>query len=281
MELGRINKLKVSRILPQGAYLSDGAETGNDILLPRKQLPSGLKPGDETEVFVYRDSEDRLIATITKPFLTVGGTARLKVKEITKIGSFLDMGLERDLLLPFSEQTYRAGEGDYVLVTMYVDKSGRLAASMKVYDYLSKESPYKEEDEVRGLVYEISRNFGAFVAVDHMYSALIPAREYSGEVKEGDLVTARVTKVHEDGKLDLSVRKKAYLQMDVDAGKLMEYMSGGSGSIPFTDKADPELIRETFRMSKAAFKRAVGRLLKEGKIRIEEESIILIDSGGK
>ncbi len=273
MEPGRKYRLNIKRILPQGAYLAEGTDGKEEVLLPSKQVPAGAKPGEQVEVFIYRDSKDRLIATTAEPFITAVTVARLKVKEITKIGAFLNMGLERDLLLPFSEQTYRPEEGKYVLVSMYVDKSGRLAATMKVYDSLLMDSPYKEDDEVRGLVYEVSRNFGAFVAVDNIYSALIPAREYNGEVKAGEFITARVTKVHEDGKLDLSVRKKAYLQMDEDAGRIIKYLSDNEGRIPFTDKAEPELIKETFQMSKAAFKRAVGHLLKEKKIRIEEEGI--------
>ncbi len=277
IELGRIQELKIVRILPQGAYLSgagDAERTGEkEVLLPKNQLPEKSKPGDKLTVFIYRDSKDRLIATLSKPLITLGEVRRLKVKEVSKIGSFLDIGLERDLLLPFSEQTYRAGEGSFVLAAMYIDKSERLAATMKVYEYLSTESPYKEDEEVQGTLYEISRNFGAFVAVDDKYSALIPAKDFSGEARAGERICARVVKVHEDGKLDLSIRKKAYLQMDDDAGTVLRFLSSNGGCIPFTDKADPELIRETFHMSKAAFKRAVGHLMKEGKVKITAETI--------
>ena len=277
IELGKEAKLKIVRILPQGAYLSDDDESadsgGNEVLLPKKQIPKGAGPGDTVEVFIYRDSKDRLIATTAEPLIHLGEVQRLQIKEVSKIGAFLDIGLERDLLLPFSEQTYRKEEGSYILAAMYVDKSGRLAATMKIYEYLSTDHPYKEDSEVQGTVYEISRNFGAFVAVDDKYSALIPAKDFSGEVREGDRVYARVVKVHEDGKMDLSIRKKAYLQMDEDAGTLLSYLQSHEGSIPFTDKADPELIRETFHMSKAAFKRAVGHLMKEGRVRITAEKI--------
>ncbi len=276
MEPGRIKKLKIARIVRQGAYLSDGdGKPGEEVLLPGSQIPKGAKPGDDIEVFIYKDSSDRPIATTTHPLITVGEVSRLRIKEITRIGAFLDMGLERDLLLPFSEQTYRAEEGSYVLVTMYVDKSGRLAATMKVYEFLSKDSPYKEDDEVQGIVYEITKSFGAFVAVDEKYSGLIPAKEFNGEVKAGERISARVTRVLPDGKLDLSIRKKAYLQINTDADAIYGYLLSNNGRIPFTDKADPGLIKETFHMSKAAFKRSVGHLLKEGKIRITESSIEL------
>ena len=277
IEPGKKQRLRIKRIVAQGAYLSEKDGTGDgerkEVLLPGKQIPSGAKAGDEIGVFVYRDSEDRLISTTAEPYISLGEVGRLKVKEVTKIGAFLDMGLERDLLLPYSEQTYEVRADRYVLVRMYVDKSGRLAASMKVYDYLSTDSPYKTDDEVEGLVYEVSRNFGAFVAVDEKFSALIPAKEYDGQVKAGDHIRARVTRVLEDGKLNLSVRKKAYLQLDIDGKVIMDYLRAQDGVIPFTDKSDPILIRESFHMSKAAFKRAVGHLMKEGKVEIGAESI--------
>ena len=275
INLGEIQKLQIEREADFGVYLSEKKGDKEVVLLPRKQVREGAKPGDEVEVFVYRDSKDRLIATVNEPAVTVGKAAVLKVKQVTKIGAFLDMGLERDLLLPYHEQTYTIHEGDEVIVAMYVDKSNRLAATMKVYEYLSKESPYKAEDEVEGLVYEVSRNFGAFVAVDKKYSALIPAREFSGEAKPGDIVHARVTGVKEDGKLDLSIRKKAYLQLNDDGEKLIEMLKERGGKFPFTDKADPELIKEECHMSKNAFKRAIGHLMKQGLVEIGKSEIKL------
>ncbi|MBQ6967747.1 MAG: S1 RNA-binding domain-containing protein [Lachnospiraceae bacterium] len=275
---GEKKKLRIERILPQGAYLTEddsGAEK-SEVLLPGKQVPEGAERGDEIEVFIYRDSKDRLISTTAEPLIRLHEVARLKVREVTKIGAFLDMGLERDLLLPFAEQTYEVKEESYVLVAMYRDKSNRLAATMKIYEYLSTDSPYSAGDEIEGLVYEISRNFGAFVAVDNKYSGLIPAREYEGEVRAGDFIRARVSSVKEDGKLDISVRKKAYLQLEDDGQVILEYLDKNNGRIPFNDKADPELIRETFHMSKAAFKRAAGHLLKAGKIKITEDSILSV-----
>ena len=275
---GEKKKLRIERILPQGAYLTEddsGAEK-SEVLLPGKQVPEGAERGDEIEVFIYRDSKDRLISTTAEPLIRLHEVARLKVREVTKIGAFLDMGLERDLLLPFAEQTYEVKEDSYVLVAMYRDKSNRLAATMKIYEYLSTDSPYSAGDEIEGLVYEISRNFGAFVAVDNKYSGLIPAREYEGEVRAGDFIRARVSSVKEDGKLDISVRKKAYLQLEDDGQVILQYLDKNNGRIPFNDKADPELIRDTFHMSKAAFKRAAGHLLKAGKIKITEDSILSV-----
>ncbi len=141
------------------------------------------KAGDKLEVFIYKDSQDRLIATTNEPLLMVGQAGLLKVKQVTRIGAFLDWGLEKDLLLPYHEQTTRIFEGQECLVAVYVDKSSRLCATMKVYPYLSKETPYKEGDQVKGRVYQISENFGVFVAVDNKYSALIPAREAKGKYR--------------------------------------------------------------------------------------------------
>ena len=190
-----------------------------------------------------------------------------------KIGAFLDWGLEKDLLLPFREQTRRVHEGQEVLVALYIDKSSRLCATMNVYEYLELQSPYKKEDRVKGTVYEISEEFGAFVAVDNRYSGLVPRKDFHGGAKIGDIVEARVTGVHEDGKLNLSLREKAYLQMDADAEAVLAVIDEFDGVLPFTDKASPEVIERELHLSKNAFKRAVGRLLKEGKIEITEKSI--------
>jgi len=202
-----------------------------------------------------------------------GEVKLLKVVAVTSIGAFVDGGREKDILLPFAEQTKRVSEGEEVLVSLYTDKSGRPALTMNVYDYLSCESPYKVDDDVKGRVYQISKRFGAFVAVDDEYSALIPAREVYPDIHIGDIVDARVTKVREDGKLTLSARKKAYIQMDDDAARVMEMLDEYEGVLPFSDSTSPEEIREKFGMSKNAFKRAIGRLYKERKVVIEENSV--------
>ena len=204
----------------------------------------------------------------------MGEVAELAVVQTGKLGAFLDWGLEKDLFLPFREQTRQVREGDRFPVALYVDKSGRLCATMKLYPYLRTDSPYHKDDRVSGFLYEVSKQFGGFVAVDGIYSALIPAREVCGVLKAGTRVEARVTRVHEDGKLDLSLREKAWMQIPADAQKVTEALSACGGELPFTDKASPELIREKMGMSKNEFKRAVGHLLKEGKVRITESSIV-------
>lgn len=270
--LGKKQMLRVVKLVDFGVYLGSEEEK---VLLPKKQVPEGTRIGDELEVFLYKDSSDRLIATTAEPALTLGGLAALTVADTGRVGAFLEWGLEKDLLLPFKEQTAKVEKGDKVLVALYVDKSRRLCATMKVYDRLQKDSPYKKDDHVSGTVYEFSDNFGLFVAVDNRYSALIPKREAFGSLKVGDKVQARVVKVHEDGKLDLSIREKAFIQMDADAAAIVRRMEEYGGELPFTDKAEPELIQKEFGLSKNAFKRAVGRLLKEGKVEISKSSIVL------
>ena len=276
-ELGKKQPLLIVKELDFGVYLGEtlNAAIEDRVLLPKKQVPQGSGLGDSVEVFLYKDSKDRIIATTNTPLLSVGEVGKLRVSQVTKIGAFLDWGLEKDVLLPYKEQTAKVQEGDEVLVVIYVDKSSRLAATMKVYRYLQCGSDYQKEDIVRGTVYELRQDMGAFVAVDDRFSALIPARELYGEIKVGDVVSARVSAVKEDGKLDLSLREKAYLQIGKDADKLVALMEQHGGALPFTDKADPELIRAETGMSKNEIKRAVGKLLKNQKIFIISAKICL------
>lgn len=273
IKLGEKQKLEIVKMVDFGAYLSTSRDVEEKVLLPKKQLPEGMEIGSQLEVFIYRDSQDRLIATVNEPKLRMGQVVRLKVAQVGKFGAFLDWGLEKDLMLPFKQQTYRVKEGDTPLVSLYIDKSDRLCATMNVYPYLDLNSPYDKEDKVTGQIYETSDEFGAFVAVDDKYSGLIPKKELYGEIKIGDVVTARVTGVKPDGKLDLSIREKAYLQINDDAQKVMALIESYDGVLPFTDKASPEVIRREIQMSKNEFKRAVGNLLKNGKIEIKETVI--------
>lgn len=273
IELGKKQVLTVVREKEFGVYLAEKPDSDQGVLLPTKQVPKETKPGDQLEVFIYKDSEDRLIATTEMPRLQVGETAVLEVKDVAKMGAFLDMGLVKHLLLPFKEQIGEVKSGDQCLVAMYVDKSARLAATMKVYSYLSNQTPYEKDSKVMGTVYQINESLGAFVAVDDRYYGLVPTKELFGDCRLGDKIEARVTRVREDGKLDLSLRDKAYLQIDVDADKIFKALEKLGGELPFDDKASPEMIRKEFNMSKNAFKRAVGHLLKNSMVRIENNRI--------
>lgn len=274
MRLGEYQELYYVKRVDFGVYLSEEKTGDERVLLPAKQVPPDARIGEKIRVFLYRDSKDRLIATTHEPKLTIGGFAPLTVREVGRIGAFLDWGLEKDLFLPFKQMVGRVKPGDEVLVTLYIDKSGRLCASMRgLYDLLEKDSPYQKGDTVEGRVYEFSDNFGAFVAVDDRYSARIANSEDHSFLRIGDVISAKVMEVKPDGKLDLTLREKAYIQMGADAEKLLELLESYGGVLPFTEKADPDVISRETGLSKAAFKRAVGRLYRERKITLEGGTI--------
>jgi len=291
IQLGRIQELRIETITEHGAYLVDAgieleplpelARYENialdvpHILLPKNQLEDN-QVGDLVDVFVYKDSEDRPIATTTLPGVALGEVGELTVTEVNKIGAFLDWGLAKDLLLPYKEQTRSLKEGDTVLVSPYIDKSSRLCATMKVYHFLRTDSPYKKDDRVTGQVYETSDNFGAFVAVDLQYSALIPKKDLFLPLFPGQNVEARVVNVLEDGKLTLSVREKAHVQMDSDSQLIYSSLQGAGGFLPYHDKSDADSIRARFGIGKNAFKRAIGHLYKEKLIVIEDNGIRIV-----
>lgn len=274
MELGKVNRLTLVKRVDFGAYLAENMEGKERVLLPSKQLPQGVEQGDRLDVFLYKDSSDRLIATMARPLAMVEQFAVMKVKEVTGIGAFLDWGLEKDLLLPYRQMLGRVEAGDEILVRVYVDKSRRLAASMKgLYQMLRCGAPYQEGDEVRARVYEFSHDFGTFVAVDDIYSAMIPRHENTRHLRIGDQISCRVTGVKEDGKLDVSIRGKSYEVIDEDAEAILQLIEAYAGVLPFTEKASSEVIRRETGLSKNAFKRAVGHLYKEGRVSIENGKI--------
>lgn len=277
IKLGEVQKLIIQRFTSVGAFLNEENSKDEDILLPKSQIPEDANVGDEIEVMVYRDSKDRVIATANRSKLTVGQMGSLMVVSQSKIGSFLDWGLEKDLFLPFSETIGSIEKGKKYLVAVYLDKSNRLAATMKIRDYLTTDSPYKAEDKVHGTIYSIHRDIGAFVAVDNKYDALIPKRELVGAHEVGETVEVRVLKVHEDGKLELSLREKGYMQMDKDADIILSRLKERGGKLDLNDNSSPEKIRQELGMSKSGFKRAIGKLYKDGVIAITDKGIRFVD----
>lgn len=273
IKLGEKQVLKVVKTTGFGVYLSLPESGDEEVLLPRKQVPESVKEGDLIEVFIYKDSEDRVIATTTEPGITLGKVAKLPVKQVTRIGAFLDWNLAKDLLLPFKEQIYKVQEGEEVLVALYIDKSERLCATMHIYDYLSTNNPYSVDDMVDGTLYEIIENFGAFVAVDDAYSGMIPMKEFTKDIKPGSPVHTRVTGIKEDGKLTLSLYQKAHVQMDTDSKMIYEKLKEAGGFLPYHDKSSADDIKAVFHLSKNAFKRAIGRLYKEKRIQITDKGI--------
>lgn len=270
IRLGEKQILSVLRTKDFGVYVGESEEA---VLLPKKYVPEGIRVGDSMEVFVYRDSSDRLIATTETPMLTLGQVGLLRVKEVGKIGAFLDWGLEKDLFLPYKEQTIQVRPGKSYPVALYIDKSKRLCATMKIYNYLLAEAPYAKDETVQGIVYQVNPNFGVFVAADGKYHGMIPKKNAHGEFRIGDTIQARVVAVREDGKLELSMRERIQVQMAKDAETVMDVLESYDGVLPFSEKASPEVIERELNMSKAAFKRAVGHLLKLKKIRIENHKI--------
>lgn len=276
IQIGKKQCLNIVSRTDFGVYLGTKEEK---VLLPVKQVPADVEIGDALTVFVYRDSQDRLIATTNTPKIELDRIAKLKVAQISQIGAFLDWGLEKDLFLPFKEQTYKVKPGDGCLVVLYVDKSSRLCASMRrVYNYLVPADCYEKDSQVSGTVIEINPDYGAYVAIDDKYYGMIPNNELFSKVNIGDRIEGRVVKVRDDGKLMIGLRKKAYLQMDDDSQFVLDEIKKRGGRLPFNDKASPELIRSQFNMSKNEFKRAVGRLFKERKIVINPDSIELTDN---
>ena len=274
IRLGEKQTLTVVKKVEFGVYLSEADKPEKRVLLPAKQVPEGTELEDELEVFLYKDSKDRVISTTHEPKLKMGEVAPLTVVSVQKIGAFLDWGLEKDLFLPYKEQIGKVQTGDTILVRLYIDKSSRLCASMReLYDMLETDSPYRRGDVVHGRVYEFSNNFGAFVAVDDKYSALIPRHEDHSSLRIGEVIEARVVGVKPDGKIDLTMRDKADVQIDKDAQQVMKALEEYGGVLPFNDKASPEVIMSEIKMSKNACKRAVGRLYKEHKVELTDTGI--------
>ncbi|PIE33232.1 RNA-binding protein [candidate division KSB3 bacterium] len=276
IETGKIQTLTIAKLVTFGAYLDAGTGNPSDnVLLPKNQLPPDAKPGDTLDVFIYRDSEERPIATCQKPRVQVGELAYLKVVENTKVGAFLDWGLEKDLFLPFKEQKFRVQAGASYLFAVYLDKADRPCATTALEPHLRTDSPYKKGDIVHGTVYMPRKGVGIFVAVEDLYAGFVPEQENFFPLSAGDQLQLRVINVREDGKLTLSTRQLAHKQMRDDAAMLLGVLEENDGDIPLNDRSDPEAIKRHLHLSKKAFKRAVGQLLKAGAIEQTEWGIRL------
>lgn len=276
IEVGKMHKLKIMNFSSVGAHLDGGTGFSEDnILLPNNQITEDMEEEEEIDVFIYRDSEDRLIATKKTPFVEKGELGYLELIDITQIGAFFDWGLEKDIFMPFSEQRYYLDSGKKYLVKAYEDKSGRLCVTTKIEDKLEACYSLEKDTWVEGIVYKVVDEIGVFVAVDNKYFGLIPPNEFFSKYSEGDLVKARIIRVREDGKLDLSPREKKQFQMDNDSVVIFDALEKAGGFLPYNDKTSSEIVREKFNLSKKAFKRAVGRLYKERKIEISDSGISL------
>ncbi len=279
IKLGEMQELEVVKKVDFGVYLkSQDDEKGEDkILLPKKQVPENIQIGDKITVFVYRDSNDRIISTVNRPKIVIGEIGFLKVVEISQIGAFLNWGLEKDLFLPYREQIGEIRNNGEYMVGLYVDKSNRLCATMNLFKVLRTDSPYKINDIVTGTVFSLKRGLGAMVAVEGKYLGLIHEGEILKPLRSGDTVEVRVSNIKEDGKLDLSLKDAPKLQIDRDGDKIFNALAKNKGYLPLNDDSSPEAIVEMLGMSKSSFKKGVGRLMKRGILDIGKDGIRLTD----
>ena len=273
INIGDINNLKVVRRAEFGYYLdAETGDTSDDILLPMKStLGRALSIDDEVEAFIYRDTSDRLISTLKKPHAKVGDLAYLKVVDITTIGSFVDIGLERDILVPFKEENYKLETGRKYLFYIYLDKTGRLAATTFIDRYLHDTNSYNIDDEVEGTVYGFQDNGSIMIAIEDTYRAVILRKECYNSVAPGDRLKVRVKKYYEDGKMDVTTRKPRLEERDEVQEQVLEYLKKCNGSMPYNDKSSPDDIKKVFQTSKNTFKRALGGLMKNDLIVQDED----------
>jgi len=277
--VGRYNTLKVLRETSSGYFLN-GEELG-DILLPGKYAPRRLKEDDEIEVFLYFDSEDRLIATTEEPYCEVGDFALLEVVEVNEIGAFLNWGLQKDLLVPFREQKLKMEPGSWHIVYVYIDeKTGRIAASAKVDKFLGLQpADYKPGDEVELFIYgPCPLGFNAIINNAHW--GMLYAGEVFQPLNRGEHITGYIHKVREDGKIDLSLYPAGYKKAQTSAELIIEYLKRNDGFMELTDKSPADEIYETFGISKKNFKMAVGSLYKNRVIEIGQNGIRLVEKAG-
>jgi len=273
LNIGQLNTLEVVKIVDFGVYL-DGDDDYGTVLLPKRYVPEGLKKGDNVEVFVYFDSEDQIIATTETPLGMVGEFALLKVVGLSPVGAFADIGLTKDLLIPFSEQRVPLQEGKEVMVYIYTDNaSGRIVGTTKLNKFLDKTTPhYQRGQEVPVQVAEITDlGFKAIVNGEHW--GLLFRTESFGKLFIGKKLKAYIKDVRADGKIDLSLQKLGRDKLDDLAEKILVSLEKQGGFVPISDKSSPEEIFSAFRTSKATYKKTIGNLMKRGLIKIEKEGI--------
>lgn len=272
MEIGQYHDLTVDRIKPPGAFLTDGE---NDVLLPTKYIPFETKVGDKLRVFVYKDSEGRIISTTLRPHATVNQFAYLKVNDTNNVGAFLEWGIDKDLLVPYKEQKVKLKKGYWVLVYVYLDeKTDRVAATVKVAKHFKEQIELSEGDQVDLLITDTT-DLGVNVVVENAYKGLIYKNDLFHDVIEGDRIKGYVKKIRSDGKLDISLRKEGIENLEESALLLLNELKRSDGFLPLHDKSDPEEIQALLQISKKNFKRSVGILYKKKLIALEDGGIKL------
>lgn len=273
IKLGEYNELEVVKLKDFGTFVSDGEQ---EVLIPRGSMRDvKVEIGEKINVFIYRDSEDRIIGTLKTPFSTVYNLAYLKVVDVSNIGAFADLGIGKDILIPLKEQKYKMEVDKSYLVYLYVDKTGRLAATTDIEDYIEYGNGFVTDQEVKGIVYEINENQTLKVAIDGKYKGLMLKNEYFDYISMGEEVTTRVRRIYEDGVLGLATRKRKLDERDVLVEKILNYIKDNGGSMPYNDKSSPDDIRKVFNTSKNYFKMSLGTLMKQGLIEQNSEGTIL------
>jgi predicted RNA-binding protein (virulence factor B family) len=276
VKIGDFNKLTIARKVEFGFFL-DG-KGGDDVFMHRKFTNyEVLIPGDEVNVFVYKDSKDKLAATLNPPLAKVGEIGYFEVVDATKIGYFINIGLEKDILVPFSAKHYDISVGNKYLFYIYLDKSDRIAATTRIEEHLTTDSNYSVGDTVTGVVYGFQTNQSAMVCVDNKYEGVILHNEYFTNLKVGDKLNLKVIKIYEDGKLGLTPRQGREEELNELEVKILNHLNNASrGFMPYNDKSDPADIASMFNCSKKNFKRALGILMKKGLIEQDSEGTRLI-----
>jgi predicted RNA-binding protein (virulence factor B family) len=274
VRIGKPSTLEVVKFTDQGAYL-DGGPYG-EILLPNRYVPEGCKEEDEIEVFIFFDSEDRIVASTIFPKVMVDEFGYLNVVAVTSFGAFLDWGLPKDLFVPFREQAVKMEKDKSYLVYVYVDHTtGRIVASSKINKYLDKEEiDFVEGDEVK-LIISNKTDLGYNAIINGKHLGIIYSNEIFKPVKTGDRVNGFIKKIREDGKVDLSLEKQGYEKVDPVSAEILEKLKVSNNFLPYSDKTDPEVIKSELGISKKTFKKAIGLLYKNKQITIEEEGIRL------
>jgi hypothetical protein len=269
IKLGEMQFLKLNKVDVKDLIFID--ENGTEVYVKKEKGQTIIEKGEMKDVFVYK-MNNRLEGSLKRPLLVIGEIGYLKVVDITEIGAFMEWGLDKNLFLPFKQQKGQIRVGHEYIVGIYLDKSDRLCATMDIYEMLRTDSPYKIGDKVKGTIYSLKRGLGAMVAVENKYHGLIQEKDFFGK-GIGDQVEARVVKIREDGKLNLNLFDKTHTKMDDDAELIYKRLVKAGGFLPYSDKTNPNVIKETFNISKGAFKIAVGRLYKRDLITITDKGI--------
>ena len=274
IHIGIYNELVVDRILTPGAFLIDSEE--NDVLLPNKYIPEGTKIGDKLKVFVYNDSEDRIVATTLRPLLQLHEFGCLKVKDVNNIGAFLDWGLEKDLLVPFRQQHGRLNIGQWCLVYLYIDKlTHRLAATAKVEKHFEKEYIELEENQEVDLLIANDSDLGINVVINNTYSGMIFSNQIYQDIMMGDQIRGFIEQIRPDGKIDVTLRKKGMQNLEDGAQTILKELKASEGFIALTDKSNPEEIQSVLQMSKKNFKKSLGILYRNKQVLLKKEGVFL------